>query len=337
MFSNKLVVAIKNNGKVLREQKDQVFLPFGTEYSIFIKNLNSVRALVKIELDGKSVTDGEDLVVYGNNEIDLERFLKKGNLNQGNRFKFIERIAEVEAARGGIQAEDGLLRVSFQFEKVQPAPIHVPVIYDYFPKCYPSWPYHNPNVFYNMGTPLCQGIIGGNAMGIGSTDGVSYTATASNAALGGSGTLSANVNTMSVNVGAAACEASAHTMTNSNVGQGVLRSATAGDRSRTLSKKSSLNIPNVEVNDAGITAPGSVSDQKFQTASWFPVETETHVIVLKLLGETNSGKVQKVVTTKTKQQCPTCKTRNRGQNNFCRKCGSALQLVGSSSQWVAVR
>src|SRR5271165_3059205 len=100
MHNEKLVTCIKVAGKVLREQKDQVFIPFGTEYSIFIKNLNSVRALVRLNLDGVDVTDGTDLVVGPNSSIDLERFMKKGNLSQGNRFKFIERTGKVEAHRG---------------------------------------------------------------------------------------------------------------------------------------------------------------------------------------------------------------------------------------------
>jgi hypothetical protein len=34
MYSNKLAVAIKANGKVLREFKDEVYIPFGQEYSL---------------------------------------------------------------------------------------------------------------------------------------------------------------------------------------------------------------------------------------------------------------------------------------------------------------
>jgi len=56
MYSNKLAVAIKSAGKVLREfNKDEVYLPFGKEYSIFIKNMNSHRALVKVTVDGLSL------------------------------------------------------------------------------------------------------------------------------------------------------------------------------------------------------------------------------------------------------------------------------------------
>ena len=95
MYQNKLAVAIKSSGKVLREFEDNVYLPFSTEYSIFIKNKNSVRASVKIEIDGVDVTQGVSLVVNPNDEIELERFIKNGNLNSGNRFKFIERTSAI--------------------------------------------------------------------------------------------------------------------------------------------------------------------------------------------------------------------------------------------------
>jgi len=77
MYSNKLAVAIKSAGKVLREfNKDEVYLPFGKEYSIFIKNMNSVRALVKVTVDGTDIGDGTRFVVDGNSTFDINVSLK---------------------------------------------------------------------------------------------------------------------------------------------------------------------------------------------------------------------------------------------------------------------
>lgn len=115
MFANKFVVALKSNGKVLRENKDTCFLPFGGEYSIFLKNLNSLRAAVSVSIDGKDVLNGSQLVINGNSELNLERFLSD-NMNEGRRFRFIERTSEIEDHRG-IDAEDGIIRVEFQYEK----------------------------------------------------------------------------------------------------------------------------------------------------------------------------------------------------------------------------
>lgn len=132
MYANKLAMAIKVNGKVLREHKDTVYLPFSSEYSILIKNLNTTsRALVNVYIDGENVTPNK-LVIGPGQDIDLERSLSNGSLLAGNKFKFIERTNKIEDHRG-IKIEDGLIRVEYQFETVVVAPpgIHYP---------YPSLP-----------------------------------------------------------------------------------------------------------------------------------------------------------------------------------------------------
>jgi len=117
MYSNQLAAAIKAAGKVLREfDKDKVYLPFGSEYSIYLKNMASRRAVAHVTIDGKDVGDGRGFVVPANGTIDIERFITNGNLDEGNRFKFIERTGAVEQHRG-IGVEDGLIQVRFQFER----------------------------------------------------------------------------------------------------------------------------------------------------------------------------------------------------------------------------
>lgn len=118
MYSNKLVASLKANGKILREFKDTVYIPFGSEYSFLIKNLNTTRALVNIFIDGEDVIEG-GLVLNAGQEVDLERYVKNGNLSAGNRFKFIERTNSIEQHRGA-KLEDGLVRIEFQFEQPRP-------------------------------------------------------------------------------------------------------------------------------------------------------------------------------------------------------------------------
>ena len=113
-YSNKFAAAVKVAGKVLRENKETVFLPFGCEYSMLLKNLNSKRALVNVFIDGENHTPG-GLVLNAGQEVDLERSLKNGSLKTGNRFKFIERTAGIEQHRG-IKLEDGLVRIEIQYE-----------------------------------------------------------------------------------------------------------------------------------------------------------------------------------------------------------------------------
>ena len=116
MYNNKAAVAIKVNGVVLREFKDTVYIPFGSEYSLLLKNLNTVRAIFNIYIDGDNIVPG-GLVLNAGQEIDLQRAIRNGNMNEGNKFKFIERTGKIEDHRG-VKLEDGLIRVEYQFEKV---------------------------------------------------------------------------------------------------------------------------------------------------------------------------------------------------------------------------
>ena len=113
MYNNKLVASIKANNKILREFKDVIYVPYGIEYSILLKNLNTKRAQVNITIDGEAaVTSG--LILNAGQEIDLERWVKT-NLNEGNKFKFIERTAGIENHRG-IKPDDGIIRIEYQYE-----------------------------------------------------------------------------------------------------------------------------------------------------------------------------------------------------------------------------
>ena len=286
MYESKLAVAIKSNGKVLREfNKETVYIPFGSEYSVFIKNLNSVKALVKIEIDGTDATNGTGLIVPANSEVDLERFIKDGNFDLGNRFKFIERSAAIENFRG-VGVEDGLIRIEFQFEKLQPA-FQIPTTW-VTPK-YPQYP--NPwdsNPYYGgycgspqIGTPLRS--------------------------FGGGGTTTSCTLTTSTNT------------THPGVPVNMVDHS-YGDMQNVFTANA--------VNDAGITVPGSVSDQKFVAGSWFPLEETKHVMVFKLLGETIKGKaIAKPVTVKAKPKCVTCGRHNKATAKFCANCGTSLEIV----------
>ena len=121
MYNQKLVASVKANNKVLREFKDTVYIPFGSEYSILLKNLNTTRAVVNVFIDGENAVPG-GLVIDPGRTVDLERWIKNGNLSEGNKFKFIERTAAIEEGPRGIKLEDGLVRIEYQFE-VPPMPI----------------------------------------------------------------------------------------------------------------------------------------------------------------------------------------------------------------------
>lgn len=122
MYNSKLVCSLKSSkGQILREFKDVVYIPFGEEYSIYLKNLNTVRVGVSISIDGEDVLSGGELIIDANSDVNLERYIS--SLTSGNRFKFIERTSNIEKHRG-VKAEDGLIRVEFEFERPQLKPFY---------------------------------------------------------------------------------------------------------------------------------------------------------------------------------------------------------------------
>jgi hypothetical protein len=268
MYNNKLAIAVKSNGKVLRERGDTVYVPFGTEYTLLIKNLNSVRALVDVSIDGTDAGGGTSFVIPANGEVELERFITNGNMNKGNRFKFIERTSKIEEHRGaGIS--DGLIRISYQFEKVQPV---------YVPPYYTSWKLGDPQYYIRS-----RGM-DNSPQWMSSSD--TYYGAASAQSDGGQ----------------------------------LMNTAVSASTTGAVAKGMS--------NDVGITVPGSLSDQKFTSVSAFETEKEEFVMVVQLLGETETGhQVTQPVTVKTKAKCATCGHLNKATSKFCSECATSLQIV----------
>ncbi len=126
-YQKNFVVSIKSNGKILREVDERVYLPFGSEYQIILKNLDRQRrAKVRIFIDGESI--GANLVLRPSERLELERFLLRPD--KGNRFKFIEKTEGISKHRGN-RFGDGLVQVDFCFED--------PIITDTNWVDYPDW------------------------------------------------------------------------------------------------------------------------------------------------------------------------------------------------------
>ena len=345
MYSHQFAAAIKVNSVVLRESSGEVAVPFGSEYAIYLKNMASVRAMVKVEIDGTDVTEGSWLVLNPNSNMDLERFIRNGNWNQGNRFKFIKRTGKVEEHRG-IKAEDGLIRIEYKFEK-QPDPEVHTHHYDhyhhnynpYYPYYWPTWTWTCGGVTYRgQGTSLNAAQANGgtvvnnfsnsNSVLRSRSKGVtgqsrSFHAFDSlgddgNGMIGGLQKSAESVNTTGSLHSAGKTEASCFAMNfcdTTPVGASV---GAAG-----------VEYREAEVSeDPGITVAGSRSDQKFSTVGWFPTESTSHVLVLKLKGKTSKGtEVKQAVTVKTKVTCSSCGTVNDSDVRYCPDCGTATDLI----------
>lgn len=287
MYSNRFVCSVKVNGSILRENAGVVTLPFGAEYGLLLKNLNSRRAMVKVTVDGKDATEGMRLILPVNGSLELERYIRNGNLNSGNRFKFVERTAAVEAHRG-IQENDGLIRCEFWAEREKQETVETIVRRHYIDE-YEPWYIPRPPIYPKRPRPHPWW-----------DDGIRFTSS---------------------------------TRSGSRIPMGRTGGPSASSRRLSATPKRSLG-PSGQTrggfrsfNDAGITVPGSVSNQQFQSASGFALETNSTVIVLQLRGEVGGKVVAAPVTVKSKPTCSTCGKANKAGMKFCGECGTALDLV----------
>jgi hypothetical protein len=119
-YKDQFVVEVKADGQILRVRDGAVYLPFGCEYSILLKNLNSRKASVKVSIDGEDVLDGNSLILDPLLTHELQGFLR--GITAKNRFRFIQKTEEIQKHRGD-KVDDGLVRVEFAFEKPRPEPI----------------------------------------------------------------------------------------------------------------------------------------------------------------------------------------------------------------------
>lgn len=194
---NNFVASIKAHGKILREIDNQVILPFQTEYSILLKNLDSRKASVTISIDGQDVLYGKSLILNPDTSIEIERFVD--NVIQGNKFKFIKKTQEISEHRGD-KIDDGLVRVAYRFERYkQEFPLYQ-LPYHYFPPYihnYPSYPIYPWVTYCNSGgsggNPNIGQAVGGDIKGFVSSNNTTLTVSNSGGAMNCSAPLSSKV------------------------------------------------------------------------------------------------------------------------------------------------
>lgn len=258
-----LVVAVKCKGRVLREFVEwgdrYTVLPFGSEYSLLLKNLATRNVVANIEIDGQDIQKhGNGFLVGPGEEIEIERFVD--NLYDGHRFRFIKKTEEISNFRGD-RVDDGLIRVKFRYEQQ---------------KSQTGW--WSDSVTYSNGGPYIYHL--GNQPFSGTGDPM--------------------------------------------IRDDVTISSSCSESVKSQSLGSSHAMFANRALEDGITVKGSQSGQKFVDASVGRLETESHVIVIGLRGQTHTQPVQNLVTVKTRIRCTTCGRSSKSGHKFCNNCGAAL-------------
>jgi hypothetical protein len=93
MKNNKVVAIIKHNGIILCENNNEIKIPFDSEYTILIKNLENKKIKIKVSIDNKYIVN--DMIINNNSKIELKKIFKNKN-------------------------EYELIKIEFQYEKDKP-------------------------------------------------------------------------------------------------------------------------------------------------------------------------------------------------------------------------
>ena len=285
-YKDQFVVEVKADGQILRVRDGSVYLPFGCEYSILLKNLNSRKASVKVSIDNEDVLDGSSLILDPLVTHELQGFLR--GTTAKNRFRFIQKTEEIQKHRGD-KVGDGLVRVEFAFEKPRPEPIIKKVIteveehhhhHTYWPKPYTwydgsGWQYISN---YN--------------------DTVKYT--------------SPNISSSGEDQSVFMNQVQSRGMTNIvQDSLGVQASFTAN------------NAPNV---DEGITVKGNEIYEQYMYGMIGELEQPSVIVIsLKGMQQGPGVVVQDPITVKTKLECSSCGLKSKSSFKFCPNCGTFLE------------
>jgi hypothetical protein len=292
MYGSKFAVAVKAGSKVLREDGSKVYLPFGSTYTLYLKNLNTVKASVKVWIDGKDVLDGLSLVLDPNKSLELSRFVRNGNLKVGNSFKFIERTSGVQAKRAN-KVDDGLIRVEYTFEKLTVVSSPWPDKWGPGYQSRSDWPKNDP-----WTKPLICRFNGGNNQEV-------YRGLVAQA---------------QGNVGIGSANSAIGSATN------TILTTTNGITSNAAIAASAGCTPTSVQNEVGIT--GAPVEQKFNMVPNFKLEDKSEALIIQLVGKKqDDAYVTVTVPTRTKASCSICYTSHKSSAKFCSQCGASLEII----------
>jgi len=286
VYNNKFVAVVKCNGRVLRERGDLVTLPFGSEYSLLLKNLESRRCSVNITIDGQDVLDGYSLVLEPNSETELQGFLRGSTVR--NRFKFIQKTKQIQDHRGD-RVDDGMIRIEYAFEVRKPEVRKKTIIterkerrrryyYDYNPPLFDKdWGWEDSGNIYGAST---HRLIGS------SSD--TFTCNSSD-----SPKMSRDMNVSNFCYQSDICEDS---------------------------------LDDAPMEDEGITVQGSQTYQGFHSTTLGALDPAETIIIRLRGTKSTGAKVTTPLTVKTKLTCPTCGKRSGSSARFCAQCGTNLEV-----------
>jgi len=111
MYKRKIVCALKHNNTPLTEDKDTVYVPLNSEYSIYLKNMSDLTAYIKIYINGRDISPSKKVYLTSNCSATITQFE-----DTNHSFSFKERTHELQKVRTNLD-EDGLILIDVEFEE----------------------------------------------------------------------------------------------------------------------------------------------------------------------------------------------------------------------------
>jgi hypothetical protein len=161
----------------------EIILPYNEEYKLLLKNDNSIRIKVDIDIDGSLITGSGGLIINSNSSSYLERFL-----DTDKKLLFVK--ANDERVGDPTSKENGLLTVKVELEKATTPSIFSGWVHrtpwPYYDPCYyPNYHYYKTTVYCSSNSGLYNEMPTYSNCNVGSAIGASavnqFTACASNA------------------------------------------------------------------------------------------------------------------------------------------------------------
>jgi hypothetical protein len=170
MHHNSITIALTNDDKTpyreysFKKLHDkcktcEVILPFDSHYQLLIKNDNSSRIRLDIDIDGTVIT-GTGLIIPSNSHHYVERFIETAKKLYFTK-KTNEKVADPT------NKENGFLTIKVAKEKVVPYKIYeAPAIwiYPYLPYQQDMWHYHSNKPYWDTGTGIVYGSTSGDSI-----------------------------------------------------------------------------------------------------------------------------------------------------------------------------
>ena len=137
VYADSCVLNVLVDGKIVKEENGVAKVPFNRDYQIRMRNKSNKRVCCDLYIDGELVNSTGQLVIWANDYIDLQGFIKKDSNNRTFRF--------VKLSDGRVrqpnEEQNGVIECKFYFEKEVPV---TKVIEEHV-----HHHYHDYDVWYN--------------------------------------------------------------------------------------------------------------------------------------------------------------------------------------------